>query len=191
MPLLQANMELLVSELPDGRLCLADAFVLNTFDELFSRPRISDEVRPAAGASGGVSGRGSCTPAHMLHCPVTVRLLLSFRVSTNISRGVELRSCVRHTARSRCLAMTRLCLLNTRATKVNLHLNFPEPPPLLRQVPHAPRMFQLLPWEHTNTGDTLKRIDRKVTVRRQPAAQQCRPASANTLSLFSEMNCFF
>ncbi|KAF6259948.1 hypothetical protein COO60DRAFT_1700591 [Scenedesmus sp. NREL 46B-D3] len=71
-----ANMELLVSELPDGRLCLADAFVLNTFDELFSRPRISDEV------------------------------------------------------------------------------------------PHAPRMFQLLPWEHTNTGDTLKRIDRKVTLMR-------------------------
>jgi hypothetical protein len=38
-------MELLVSELPDGRMVLADAFVLNTFDELFSRPAISDEVR--------------------------------------------------------------------------------------------------------------------------------------------------
>jgi hypothetical protein len=41
---------------------------------------------------------------------------------------------------------------------------------LLLQVPRDPRMFQLLPWEHTKTGDTLKRIDPKVTVRRQLAA---------------------
>jgi hypothetical protein len=43
--LLQENMDLLVNELPDGRMVLADSFVLNSFDELFSRPAISDEVR--------------------------------------------------------------------------------------------------------------------------------------------------
>lgn len=42
--LLQDGMELLVNELPDGRMVLADCFVLSTFDELFSRPAISDEV---------------------------------------------------------------------------------------------------------------------------------------------------
>jgi hypothetical protein len=42
--LLQDGMDLLVNELPDGRMVLADAFVLSTFDELFSRPAISDEV---------------------------------------------------------------------------------------------------------------------------------------------------
>ncbi|WIA41923.1 hypothetical protein OEZ86_009236 [Tetradesmus obliquus] len=70
------GMELLVNELPDGRMVLADCFVLSTFDELFSRPAISDEV------------------------------------------------------------------------------------------PREPRLFQLLPWEHTKTGDTLKRIDPKVTLMR-------------------------
>jgi hypothetical protein len=51
-----------------------------------------------------------------------------------------------------------------------LLLLLPPPPPLLLlllQVPREPRMFQLLPWEHTKTGDTLKRIDPKVTVRHQ------------------------
>jgi hypothetical protein len=53
---------------------------------------------------------------------------------------------------------------------------------LLLQVPREPRMFQLLPWEHTKTGDTLKRIDPKVTVRDKLAAAATAAAAADLAS---------
>eukprot|EP00879_Flechtneria_rotunda_P022647 GHRR01023916.1.p1 GENE.GHRR01023916.1~~GHRR01023916.1.p1 ORF type:complete len:223 (+),score=77.35 GHRR01023916.1:1200-1868(+) len=37
-------------------------------------------------------------------------------------------------------------------------------PTVQEGIPVEPRMYQLLPWEHTKTGDILKRIDPKVTV---------------------------
>lgn len=37
-------------------------------------------------------------------------------------------------------------------------------PTIAEDVPTQPALYQLLPWEHTQTGDTLKRIDPIVTV---------------------------
>jgi hypothetical protein len=54
-------------------------------------------------------------------------------------------------------------------------------------------MFQLLPWEHTKTGDTLKRIDPKVTVRRQLVALSsmtslhCLHVTPNVCGLFPQL----
>eukprot|EP00879_Flechtneria_rotunda_P031281 GHRR01034157.1.p2 GENE.GHRR01034157.1~~GHRR01034157.1.p2 ORF type:complete len:115 (+),score=16.48 GHRR01034157.1:505-849(+) len=71
---LQDGIDLLVSETPDGRINLADCFILDRDEELFARPTVQEGI------------------------------------------------------------------------------------------PVEPRMYQLLPWEHTKTGDILKRIDPKVTV---------------------------